>query len=175
MVPCRWSGYSPALTDFVFMSKTSSYMFVTGPEVVKTVTHEEVKQDELGGAKAHNTVSGVSDCRFDNDLETLLRIRKLFNYLPASNKGDIPDENNDPIDRIDTALNTLVLDNSNLSYDMLELIERVVIMVSFLSVSEYAKNIIVGFGRLDGKTVGFAANNPMYLAGCLDINASVKC
>ena len=177
MGPCAGGAvYSPALTDFIFMSKSSSYMFVTGPEVVKTVTHEEVTQDELGGAKVHNSISGVSDCRFDNDIETLLRIRKLFNYIPSSNRSDIPKiASGDPVDRIDPALNTLVPDSSNRSYDMLELIERVVDNKEFFELKpEYAKNIITGFGRLDGSTVGFIANNPMYLAGCLDIDASVK-
>lgn len=177
MGPCAGGAvYSPALTDFIFMSKGSSYMFVTGPDVVKTVTHEEVTQEELGGAKVHNTVSGVSDCQFDNDIETLLKIREFTNYLPSSNKDEIPAiDSYDSVDRIDPALNTLVPENPNRSYDMLELIERVVDNGEFFEIKpEYAKNIIVGYGRLDGKTVGFVANNPMYLAGCLDINASTK-
>ena len=177
MGPCAGGAvYSPALTDYIFMPKGSSYMFVTGPEVVKTVTHESVTQEELGGSKVHNTQSGVSDFQFDNEIETLLKLRDFVNYLPSSNKAEIPEiPTHDSVDRIDPALNTLVPDNPNRSYDMLELIDRVVDNREFFEIkSEYAKNIIIGFGRLDGRTVGFVANNPMHLAGCLDINASVK-
>lgn len=177
MGPCAGGAvYSPALTDFVFMSKGSSYMFVTGPDVVKTVTHEEVTQEELGGSKVHSVVSGVADAQFDNDIEILLKIRELLNYLPASNTTHIPMvDSHDSVDRIDPALNTLVPDNANRSYDMMELIERVVDNGEFFEIKpEYAKNIIVGYGRLNGSTVGFVANNPMYLAGCLDIDASTK-
>lgn len=177
MGPCAGGAvYSPALTDFIFMSKKSSYMFVTGPDVVKTVTHEDVTQEELGGSKVHSAVSGVADCQFSNDIETLLKIREFVNYIPSSNKVEIPViDSCDSVDRIDPALNTLVPDNPNRSYDMLELIERVVDNGEFFEIKpEYAKNIIIGYGRLDGATVGFVANNPMYLAGCLDIDASVK-
>lgn len=177
MGPCAGGAvYSPALTDFVFMSKGTSYMFVTGPDVVKTVTHEEVSQEELGGAKIHNSVSGVSDFQFDNDIETLAKIRELVNYIPSSNQSEIPKiENTDSVDRIDVALNTLVPENANLSYKMSELIRRVVDHGDFYEIkADYAKNIILGFGRMDGSTVGFVANNPMHLAGCLDINASTK-
>lgn len=177
MGPCAGGAvYSPALTDFIFMSKNTSYMFVTGPDVVKTVTHEEVSQEDLGGAKIHNTTSGVSDFQFDNDIEVLVKIRELVNYLPSSNQSEIPKiENFDALDRIDPALNTLVPENPNQSYKMLELIERVVDHGEFYEIkADYAKNIIIGFGRMDGSTVGFVANNPMHLAGCLDIDASLK-
>ncbi len=177
MGPCAGGAvYSPALTDFIMMSGKASYMFVTGPDVVKTVTHEEVTQAELGGAKVHNAVSGVSDVQFPNDVEALLKLREFVNFLPSSNQAKIPTiTNTDSIDRIDPALNTLVPDNPNRSYDMHELIERVVDNDEFFELKpDYAKNIITGFGRLDGRTVGFVANNPMHLAGCLDINASTK-
>lgn len=177
MGPCAGGAvYSPALTDFIFMSQGTSYMFVTGPDVVKTVTHEEVTQEDLGGAKVHNSTSGVSDFRFDNDIEVLTKIRELVNYLPSSNQSEIPKiKNFDSIDRIDPALNTLVPSNSNQSYKMLELIKKVVDNGEFFEIkADYAKNIIIGFGRMDGVTVGFVANNPMHLAGCLDIDASVK-
>jgi len=177
MGPCAGGAvYSPALTDFIFMSQGTSYMFVTGPDVVKTVTHEEVTQEELGGAKVHNAVSGVSDFQFDNDIDTLLKIRELTNYLPSSNRSEIPAiENLDSVDRIDPALNTLVPENPGQSYHMDELIRRVVDHGEFYEIKgDYAKNIIIGFGRMNGSTVGFVANNPMHLAGCLDIDASVK-
>ena len=177
MGPCAGGAvYSPALTDFIMMSSGSSYMFVTGPDVVKTVTHEEVTQEELGGAKTHSTKSGVADFAFDNDIDTLLKARELINYLPSSNQDDAPSlPSEDAADRIDTALNTLVPDSSNRSYNMLELIDRVVDYGEFFEIKpDYAKNIIIGFGRMAGSTVGFVANNPMHLAGCLDIDASVK-
>jgi propionyl-CoA carboxylase beta chain len=177
MGPCAGGAvYSPALTDFVLMCEGTSYMFVTGPDVVKTVTHEVVTQEDLGGAKVHNVKSGVADFKFENDIDALLKARDLINYLPASNQEEVPElPNEDSIERIDPALNTLVPDNANRSYKMLELIERVVDYGEFFEVKpDFAKNIIVGFGRLDGKTVGFVANNPMHLAGCLDIDASVK-
>jgi len=177
MGPCAGGAvYSPALTDFIFMSESNSYMFVTGPDVVKTVTHEEVTQADLGGANVHNKVSGVSDFKFDNDIDTLLKIRELVNYLPSSNVSDSPRvKNYDSVDRIDPALNTLVPDNPNQSYQMHELIKRIVDHEEYYEVkSDYAQNIITAFGRMDGYTTGFVANNPMHLAGCLDINASVK-
>ena len=177
MGPCAGGAvYSPALTDFIMMSSGSSYMFVTGPDVVKTVTHEEVTQEELGGAKTHSTKSGVADFAFDNDIDTLLKARELINYLPSSNQDDAPSlPSEDEADRIDPALNTLVPDSSNRSYNMLELIDRVVDYGEFFEIKpDYAKNIIIGFGRMAGSTVGFVANNPMHLAGCLDIDASVK-
>lgn len=177
MGPCAGGAvYSPALTDFVFMSKPASYMFVTGPDVVKTVTHEEVTQAELGGAKVHTSVSGVADKAFADDVELLMEVRNFFNFLPSSNREDVPVlPSEDVADRIDPALNTLVPENPNKSYDMRELINRVVDYQEFFEIKpDFAKNIIVGFGRMQGKTVGFVANNPMFLAGCLDINASVK-
>ncbi len=146
MGPCAGGAvYSPALTDFIFMSKNTSYMFVTGPDVVKTVTHEEVSQEDLGGAKIHNTTSGVSDFQFDNDIEVLVKIRELVNYLPSSNQSEIPKiENFDALDRIDPALNTLVPENPNQSYKMLELIERVVDHGEFYEIkADYAKNILL--------------------------------
>lgn len=177
MGPCAGGAvYSPALTDFIFMVKNSSYMFVTGPEVVKTVTHEEVSREELGGAETHNTKTGVSDLAFDNDIEALLQARKLVNYLPSSNKSGVPVRvTHDYADRVDLSLNTLVPDNPNKPYNMKDLIDRVVDENEFFEIQpDYAKNIIVGFGRMEGRTVGFVANQPMHLAGCLDIAASRK-
>ncbi len=177
MGPCAGGAvYSPALTDFIFMVKNSSYMFVTGPEVVKTVTHEEVSRDELGGAKIHTNKTGVSDLSFDNDIETLLQTRRLFNFLPSSNRQEIPKRYTpDYADRLDLSLNTLVPENPNKPYNMYELINRIVDEGDFFELKpNYAKNIITGFGRMEGRTVGFVANQPMHLAGCLDINASCK-
>jgi propionyl-CoA carboxylase beta chain len=177
MGPCAGGAvYSPALTDFIFMTKNNSYMFVTGPEVVKTVTHEDVTQAELGGAKVHASVSGVADAQFEHDIEMIIKTRELFNFLPSSNKSDIPYvPSNDSADRVDFSLNSLVPENPNQSYNMLELIERIVDNGEFYQIKEdFAKNIIVGFARMNGNTTGFVANNPTYLAGCLDIDASVK-
>jgi len=168
--------YSPAMTDFIFMVKDSSYMFVTGPEVVKTVTHEEVTAEELGGALTHTTKSGVADGAFDNDVEALLMIRRLYNYLPLNNREKAPVRpNGDPIDRADRSLDTLVPDNPNKPYDMKELILKTVDDGDFFEIQpDYAKNIIVGFARMDGQTVGIVANQPLVLAGCLDIRSSIK-
>ncbi len=177
MGPCAGGAvYSPALTDFTFMVNSTSYMFVTGPEVVKTVTHEDVTQDELGGAKTHTTKTGVSDLAFDGDIDALVQTRRLINFLPSSNRENPPErESDDPADRVDLQLNTLIPENSNKAYDMMELINRVVDEGDFFEIKpEYAKNIITGFGRMNGTTVGFVANQPMVLAGCLDIDASVK-
>ena len=177
MGPCAGGAvYSPALTDFVFMVNNSSYMFVTGPEVVKTVTHEDVSRDELGGARVHTTKTGVADKSFDNDIETLLQTRRLFNFLPSSNINEAPARStSDYADRVDLSLNTLVPENPNKPYNMYELIERIVDEGDFFELQpDYAKNIIIGFGRMEGKTVGFIANQPMHLAGCLDISASRK-
>lgn len=177
MGPCAGGAvYSPALTDFIMMVKGSSYMFVTGPEVVKSVTHEIVTQEELGGADTHTTKTGVSDLSFDNDIEALLQTRRLFNFLPSSNKETVPSRPvNDPADRIDKSLNTLVPENPNKPYDMKVLIRRIVDEGDFFELQpDYARNIIIGFGRMEGHTVGFVANQPMYLAGCLDIAASRK-
>lgn len=177
MGPCAGGAvYSPALTDFTIMVRNSSYMFVTGPDVVKTVTMEEVTQEKLGGASTHTSKSGVADLAFDNDIEALLYTRKLFNFLPTSNRSPCPVRpTEDPADRIDMSLNTLVPTNPNKPYDMSELIEHVVDEGDFFEIQpDYAKNIIIGFGYMEGKTVGFVANQPMFLAGCLDINASRK-
>ena len=177
MGPCAGGAvYSPAMTDFIFMVKDSSYMFVTGPEVVKTVTHEEVTAEELGGAVTHTTKSGVADMAFENDVEALMLLRRFFNYLPLSNREKAPfRESEDPTDRLDMSLDTLVPDNPNKSYDMKELILKVVDDGDFFELQpDYAKNIDIGFARLGGQTVGVVANNPMVLAGCLDIRSSIK-
>jgi propionyl-CoA carboxylase beta chain len=177
MGPCAGGAvYSPALTDFTFMTKETSYMFVTGPDVVKTVTGETVTKDDLGGADVHCSKTGVADFACDNDIDTLLQVRKLFSFLPLSNQSQIPEfETNDRFDRADLSLDTLIPDDSNKSYDMKELVNRFVDESDFMEVqSDHAKNIIVGFGRLMGSTVGIVANQPMHLAGCLDINASRK-
>ncbi len=168
--------YSPAMTDFIFMVKDSSYMFVTGPEVVKTVTHEEVTSEELGGAITHTTRSGVADLAFDNDVEALLMLRRLFNYLPLNNREKAPVRpSGDPMDRMELSLDTLVPDNPNKPYDMKELIVKIVDDGDFFELQpEYAKNIVIGFARMDGQTVGIVANQPLVLAGCLDIKSSIK-
>lgn len=168
--------YSPALTDFIFMVKKTSYMFVTGPDVVKTVTHEDVTQEELGGATTHTSKTGIADLAFETDVDALIQCRRLFNFLPSSNRETVPHRaTEDPEDRIDLSLNTLIPENPNKPYDMMELIRRVVDEGDFYEIRpEYAKNIIVGFGRMNGFTVGFVANQPMELAGCLDIEASCK-
>eukprot|EP01036_Dinobryon_divergens_P061857 gene61857-biopygen30512 len=177
MGPCAGGAvYSPAMTDFIFMVKDSSYMFVTGPEVVKTVTHEEVTAEELGGAGTHTSRSGVADLAFDNDVEALLMLRRFFNYLPLNNRQKPPVRpSGDPADRLDFSLDTLVPDNANKPYDMKELILKVVDDGDFFEIQpDYAKNIVVGFGRLEGQSVGIVANNPQVLAGCLDIKSSIK-
>jgi len=177
MGPCAGGAvYSPALTDFIFMVKNSSYMFVTGPEVVKTVTGEEITQEKLGGSEIHTKISGVADLAFTNDIEALLGLRRFINFLPLSNRHEVPARyTKDPADRVDMSLNTLVPANPNKPYDMKELIERIVDEGDFFELQEsYAKNIIIGFGCMEGRTVGFVANQPMSIAGCLDINASCK-
>ena len=177
MGPCAGGAvYSPAMTDFIFMVKDSSYMFVTGPEVVKTVTHEEVTAEELGGAITHSTKSGVADLAFENDVEALMMLRRLYNYLPLNNREKAPVRpSNDPADRMDLSLDTLVPDNPNKPYDMKELILKTVDDGDFFELQpEYAKNIIIGFARMEGQTVGIVANQPLVLAGCLDIKSSIK-
>jgi len=177
MGPCAGGAvYSPAMTDFIFMVKDSSYMFVTGPDVVKTVTHEEVTHEELGGAITHTTTSGVADRAFENDVDALLHLRRFIDFLPANNKEKPPVRPTpDPHDRIDLSLDTLVPDNPNKPYDMTELILKVVDEGDFFEIQpDYAGNIVVGFGRVEGSTVGFVANQPMVLAGCLDIASSTK-
>jgi propionyl-CoA carboxylase beta chain len=175
--PCAGGAvYSPALTDFTIMVKGSSYMFVTGPDVVKTVTHEVVTQEELGGAETHTVKTGVADQAYSNDIEALQQVRRLVNFLPLSNREEVPCRPvHDPADRVEMSLNTLVPDNPNKAYDMHELVERVVDEGDFFEVQpDYAKNIIIGFGRMEGHSVGIVANQPMHLAGCLDIDASRK-
>jgi propionyl-CoA carboxylase beta chain len=177
MGPCAGGAvYSPAMTDFIVMVKDTSYMFVTGPDVVKTVTQETVTQEQLGGAVTHTSKSGVADLAFENDVEAVGQVRRLFDFLPLSNRSDAPVRaSEDPIDRIDESLDTLIPDNPNKPYDMLELIEKVVDEGDFYEIlPAYARNIIVGFGRIDGRTVGVVANQPMVLAGCLDIDSSRK-
>ncbi|MCQ9376340.1 acyl-CoA carboxylase subunit beta [Methyloversatilis sp. XJ19-13] len=177
MGPCAGGAvYSPAMTDFIFMVRDSSYMFVTGPEVVKTVTHEEVTAEDLGGATTHTTKSGVADLAFENDVDALMYTRRLFNYLPLSNREKAPVRpSSDPADRPDTSLNTLVPANANQPYDMKELILKMVDDGDFFEIQpDNAKNIIVGFARMEGSTVGIVANQPLVLAGCLDIKSSIK-
>ena len=177
MGPCAGGAvYSPAMTDYIFMVKDSSYMFVTGPDVVKTVTHETVTQEDLGGAVTHTTRSGVADLAFENDVEALLQTRRFIDFLPASNKEKPPVRPTaDSPDRIEMSLDTLVPPNPNKPYDMKELILKVVDDGDFFEIQpDYARNIIVGFGRIEGSTVGFVANQPMVLAGCLDIDSSKK-
>lgn len=177
MGPCAGGAvYSPAITDFIFMTRDTSYMFVTGPDVIKTVTHEEVTKHELGGAVTHNATSGVAHFIGRDDAECLAMIRELLSFLPSNNLDDPPRrETSDPIDRADPALNSLVPEDPMLPYDIKDAIHTIVDDANFMEVHEhYAKNLIVGFARLDGRPVGIVANQPAFLAGVLDINASVK-
>ncbi|MDJ0948169.1 MAG: acyl-CoA carboxylase subunit beta [Alphaproteobacteria bacterium] len=177
MGPCAGGAvYSPAMTDFIFMVKDSSYMFVTGPEVVKTVTHEEVTHEELGGAVTHSTKSGVADLAFENDVAALLELRRFIDLLPASNREKPPVKpTSDPAERVEMSLDSLVPADPAKSYDMKELITKVVDEGDFFETQpDYAGNIITGFGRMAGSTVGFVANQPLVLAGCLDIASSIK-
>ena len=177
MGPCAGGAvYSPAMTDFIFMVKDSSYMFVTGPDVVKTVTHENVTHEQLGGALTHAQKSGVADLAFENDVEALLQLRRFIDFLPASNREKTPIlETPDPIERAEMSLDTLIPANANKPYDMHELIAKVVDEGDFFETApDYAKNILTGFARLGGETVGIVANQPMVLAGCLDIDSSRK-
>ncbi len=177
MGPCAGGAvYSPAMTDFIFMVKHSSYMFVTGPEVVKTVTHEEVSAEELGGAGTHTGKSGVADLAFDNDVDALLMLRRFFDYLPLNNRERAPlRRSGDAPERTDLSLDTLVPDHPNKAYDIKELIAKTVDDGDFFELQpDYAKNIVIGFGRMDGQTVGIVANQPLVLAGCLDIKSSIK-
>ena len=177
MGPCAGGAvYSPAMTDFIFMVKDSSYMFVTGPDVVKTVTHETVTQEELGGALTHTQRSGVADLAFENDVEALLQLRRFVDFLPSSNREKAPIRPTlDPVERDDASLDTLVPDNPNKPYDIKELILKVVDEGDFFELSpEWAANMVVGLGRMAGRTVGFVANQPMVLAGCLDIDSARK-
>ncbi|HAU42093.1 MAG TPA: methylmalonyl-CoA carboxyltransferase [Gammaproteobacteria bacterium] len=177
MGPCAGGAvYSPAITDFIFMVRDTSYMYVTGPEVVKTVTHETVTHEELGGATTHSSRSGVADGAFDNDVEALLSLRRFIDFLPASNVDEAPQRPAmDPVTRAEPSLDTLIPDNPNKPYDMHELITKVVDDGDFFELKpDFAGNILIGFGRMDGSTVGIVANQPMVLAGCLDIQSSVK-
>ncbi|MFM2126229.1 MAG: hypothetical protein RL328_2680 [Acidobacteriota bacterium] len=175
--PCAGGAvYSPALTDFTFMVEGSSYMFVTGPDVIKTVTHEDVTKEDLGGAATHNAKSGVAHFLAHSDAECLQQIRELMTYLPQNNRDEAPRlDPTDPEDRADAALDSVVPDASNLPYDIKDVIRRVVDHGKFFEVQErFARNIVVGFARMDGRTVGVVANQPAFLAGCLDIDSSVK-
>jgi propionyl-CoA carboxylase beta chain len=177
MGPCAGGAvYSPAITDFIFMVRDTSYMFVTGPDVVKTVTHEEVTHEELGGAVTHNTKSGVADGAFENDVDTLAQLRRFYDFLPMNNREKPPVwPTSDPFDRAEPSLDTLVPSDSTKPYDIKELIEKVVDEGDFFELQpDYAGNIVIGFGRMEGRTVGFVANQPMVLAGCLDIDSAKK-
>src|ERR1700759_4122777 len=177
MGPCAGGAvYSPAMTDFIFMVKDSSYMFVTGPDVVKTVTHETVTHEQLGGAVTHSQKSGVADLAFENDVEALLQVRRFIDLLPASNREKAPArETADPIDRDELSLDTLVPSNPNKPYDMKELILKVVDEGDFFELQpDFAKNILIGLARMGGDPVGMVATQPMVLAGCLDIDSSRK-
>ena len=177
MGPCAGGDvYSPAMTDFIFMVRDTSYMFVTGPDVVKTVTNEVVTAEELGGAKVHTTKSSIADGAYDNDVEALLQLRRLVDFLPSSNTGGAPvwDSFDDP-ERTGMSLDTLVPDSPNKPYDIKELITKVLDEGDFFEIQEaFAKNIVTGFGRIEGRSVGIVANQPMVLAGVLDADASRK-
>jgi propionyl-CoA carboxylase beta chain len=177
MGPCAGGDvYSPAMTDFVFMVRDTSYMFVTGPDVVKTVTNEVVTAEELGGAVVHTTKSGIADGSYENDLECLLQMRRLLDFLPANNEAGVPQwPSQDDAEREERSLDTLVPAHPNKPYDIKELILKVADDGDFFELQEaFAKNIVTGFGRIAGRTVGFVANQPMVLAGVLDIDASRK-
>jgi propionyl-CoA carboxylase beta chain len=177
MGPCAGGDvYSPAMTDFIFMVKDTSYMYVTGPDVVKTVTNEQVSHEELGGASVHAKKSGVADGAFENDIEALVQMRRLIDFLPLSNRAEAPlRESFDTPDRSEPSLDTLVPPNPNKPYDIRELIGKVADEGDFFEIApDYAKNIVIGLGRLEGRTVGFVANQPLSLAGVLDIDASKK-
>jgi propionyl-CoA carboxylase beta chain len=177
MGPCAGGDvYSPAMTDFVFMVRDTSYMFVTGPDVVKTVTNEVVTAEELGGASVHTTKSGIADGSYDNDVECLLQIRRLLDFLPANSQAGVPEwPSYDDVERAEKSLDTLVPDNPNKPYDIKELILKVADEGDFFELQEaFARNMVTGFGRIAGRAVGFVANQPMVLAGVLDIDASRK-
>lgn len=177
MGPCAGGAvYSPAMTDFIFMVESSSYMFVTGPDVVKTVTHETVTQEDLGGALTHTTKSGVADLSFENDIEALLETRRFFTFLPLSAQDTLPFyPTKDPMNRMDHSLDRIVPENPNTPYDMHEVLRKLCDEQDFFELQpHYAKNILIGFGRMNGSTIGFVANQPLVLAGCLDIESSRK-
>jgi propionyl-CoA carboxylase beta subunit len=175
--PCAGGAvYSPAMTDFTLMVEGSSHMFITGPEVIRTVTHEEVTFEELGGARTHASKSGVAHFAAPDEQQCLLLIRELYGYLPSNNAEDPPRRaTDDPPDRVDEILNTVVPINPNKPYDIRDLVVKIVDEARFLEVHrDYARNIVIGFARLDGRPVGIVANQPLHLAGCLDIEASIK-
>jgi len=177
MGPCAGGAvYSPAMTDFIYMVKDSSYMFVTGPDVVKTVTNEVVTAEELGGAKTHTSKSSVADGAYENDIEALSEVRRLFDFLPLNNRQKPPVRPfYDSQSRLETSLDTLVPQNPNQPYDMKELVHKIADEGDFFETqAEFAANILTGFIRLEGATIGLVANQPMVLAGCLDIDASRK-
>jgi len=177
MGPCAGGAvYSPAITDFVFMVDQTSYMFVTGPDVIKTVTHEDVSKERLGGSMTHNSVSGVGHFLAHDDAECLRMIRELVSYLPQNNRDDPPRlESGDSADRADPELDRIVPEESNQPYDIKDVIRHVVDDGNFFEVHEhFAQNLVIGFARMDGRSIGIVANQPAYLAGCLDINSSVK-
>ncbi|MBN9079597.1 MAG: methylmalonyl-CoA carboxyltransferase [Rhizobiales bacterium 65-79] len=177
MGPCAGGDvYSPAMTDFIFMVRDTSYMFVTGPDVVKTVTNETVTAEELGGASIHTTKSSIADGAYDNDVEALLQMRRLIDFLPASNTGELPEiDCAQPATGNDPSLDLLIPDNANKPYDIKELILKTCDEGDFFEIqASFARNIVTGFGRVEGRTVGFVANQPMVLAGVLDSDASRK-
>src|SRR5258705_9471346 len=177
MGPCAGGAvYSPAITDFILMVDKTSYMFITGPDVIKTVTHEEVTKDQLGGATTHNETSGVAHFLSHDDAECLSMVRELLSFVPSNNLEDPPRRAcTDPVDRAEPALDTMVPAESNRPYDIKDVIHAVIDDGYFFEVQEhYAKNIVVGFARLNGRSVGIVANQPAMLAGTLDINASIK-
>jgi propionyl-CoA carboxylase beta chain len=177
MGPCAGGDvYSPAMTDFIFMVRDTSYMFVTGPDVVKTVTNEMVTAEELGGAKVHSSKSAVCDAAFENDVEALLQLRRLIDFLPANCEDGVPEMPSfDEPNRTDNSLDTLIPDSPNKPYDMKELILKTVDERDFFEIgADFAKNMVTGFARLEGRTIGVVANQPMVLAGVLDSDASRK-
>jgi len=177
MGPCAGGAvYSPAITDFILMVEQTSYMFITGPDVIKTVTHEEVTKEQLGGPHTHNETSGVAHFMAHDDAECLSMVRELLSFVPSNNLDDPPRRpSNDPIDRADAALDQIVPDESHLPYDIKDVIHAIADEGYFFEVQEhYAKNIVVGFARLNGRSAGIVANQPAFLAGTLDINASTK-
>ncbi len=175
--PCAGGAvYSPAITDFIFMQKEKSYMFITGPDVIKTVTHEEVTKEDLGGAMTHNSKSGVAHFAYDSEEAVLDGVKELLSFLPSNNREDAPIlKSDDPIDRVELSLKDLIPTNPNKPYDIKDLIKTVADENYFFEVQEhYAKNIVIGYIRLDGKSIGVVANQPKFLAGVLDINSSSK-
>jgi propionyl-CoA carboxylase beta chain len=177
MGPCAGGDvYSPAMTDFIFMVKDTSYMFVTGPDVVKAVTNETVTAEQLGGAIVHTTRSSVADRAYENDVDALLQMRRLMDFLPSSNLSGVPElPTRDTSDRIEPSLDTLIPNNPNTPYDMKELILKIADESDFFEIQEaFAKNIVIGFARMQGRTVGVVANQPFHMAGVLDADASRK-